>query len=667
MAVSTFQGESPEFAHRTMAKSSQAHIPATTGTLNSAEEFDTIDGYEYVVVGSGAGGGPLAANLARKGHKVLLLEAGDDQGSNLNQQVPAFHFRATEDEGMCWNYYVKHYATEELARKDSKMTWETPTGQLYIGLDPPRESRPKGILYPRAGTLGGCTAHNAMITMYPHEQDWTNIANLTGDTSWEPQNMRRYFERLERCEYLPHGTPGHGFTGWLGTNRADLRLALGDFKILSIITAAATAMGHKILGLIPDSLSQLLGLLFRDMNSADPQRDMTESIYQLPLATNHGKRNGPREYLVDTAKKYPLDIKTGCLATRVLFDVNFAVGAAPKASGVEFLEGRSLYRADPRSSPSESGIKRHVRISREVILAAGAFGTPQLLKLSGIGPKDELQKFGISVVKDMQGVGTNLQDRYEIPIVSRLLGDFTTVNHCTFGKPGDPCLEDWDQQRGPYLSNGLPIGMVKKSTKSDADPDLFIFGGPALFRGYYPGYSELTTSDKRHFTWAVLKAHTHNQDGTVKLSSADPRDVPDIDFNYFTTSSDEAENAERDLDAITEGFFFTRRIMDDVLPIIAGPVEEESPGRHLASADQVKEYIKNEAWGHHASCSCPIGADGDPKAVLDSRFRVRGVSNLRVVDASIFPRIPGFFIVLPIYMASEKATDVILEDNGEEE
>ncbi|PIG69590.1 hypothetical protein AARAC_002701 [Aspergillus arachidicola] len=503
-----------------------------------------------------------------------------------------------------------------------------------------------------------------MITMYLYEHDWTNIAVLTGDTSWELQNMRRYFERLERCEYLPHGTPGHGFTGWLGTNRADLKLALGDFKILSIITAATTAMGHKIFGLIPDSVSQLLGLLFRDLNSADPQRDMTESIYQLPLATSHGKRNGPREYLVDTAKKYPLDIKTGCLATRVLFDLNFAVGAAPKASGVEFLEGRSLYRADPRSIPSESGIRRHVRVSREVILAAGAFGTPQLLKLSGIGPKDELQKFGISVVKDMQGVGTNLQDRYEIPIVSRLSGDFT---HCTFGKTGDPCLEDWDQQRGPYLSNGLPVGMVKKSTKSDADPNLFIFGGPALFRGYYPGYSELTTADKRHFTWAVLKAHTHNQDGTVRLLLADPRDVPDIDFNYFTTSPDEAENAERDLDAITEGFFFARCIMDDVLPSITGLVEEESPGRHFASADQVKDYIKNEAWGHHAWCSCPIGADGDSKAVLDSRFRVRGVSNLRVVDASIFPRILGFFIVLPIYMASEKATDVILEDNGEEE
>lgn len=655
-----------------MSKSSTARVSEANvssmrrhGEVPPEEEVDTADAYEYVVVGSGAGGGPLAANLARNGHKVLLLEAGDDQGSNLNQQVPAFHLRSTEDEKMRWDYFIKHYADEKLAQKDSKMTWETPMGTLYVGLDPPSGSKPKGILYPRAGTLGGCTAHSAMITIYPHESDWSNIADLTGDASWDPNNMRQYFKRLERCEYLPNGTSGHGFAGWLGTNRADLKLALGDFKILSIISAAATAMGNTILGLIPEKISQLLGLLLRDMNSIDPRRDMTEGIYQIPLAMSHAKRSSTRDFLIETAKKYPLEIRTGCLATRVLFEENSGANITPKATGVEFLEGSSLYRADPRSSSSASGSKHYALASREVILAAGAFGTPQLLKLSGIGPKDELQRFGIRVVKDMQGVGTNLQDRYEIPIVTEIQNDFPIIAKCTFGKPGDPCLEDWNHQRGPYLSNGLIIGIVKKSSQADVDPDLFIFGGPAFFRGYFPGYSERATTDKRHFTWAVLKAHTHNQDGTVMLTSADPRDVPDVNFNYFATTPDEIEASERDLGAIAEGLAFARRIMDDVVPIVTGPLEEASPGRHLDSTEEMKEYIRNEAWGHHASCSCPIGADGDPKAVLDSRFRVRGVRNLRVVDASVFPRIPGFFIVVPIYMVSEKATDVILEDIGQ--
>jgi choline dehydrogenase len=649
--------ELPEFDYLHLIMS---QIFLSNGGSAADHNVDTIHGYEYVVVGSGAGGGPLAANLARKGHRVLLLEAGDDQGANLNQQVPAFNFKSTEDPAMSWDYFVKHYPDEEQQKKDSKMTWDTPSGEIYVGLTPPEGSKPKGILYPRAGTLGGCTAHNALITIYPHESDWTNIAELTGDKSWGPENMRRYFERLERCEYLPQGTAGHGFQGWLGTNRADLTLALGDLKIVSIISAAAVAMGQSLANLIPEKVSQLLGLLLRDVNSVESLRDGIQGLYQLPLAVNGAKRNGPRDYLVETAKTFPLEIRTHCLATRVLFE---QVGGAPKAIGVEFLEGKSLYKADPRAKASAPSTKHRVIVSREVIVACGAFGTPQLLKLSGIGPKAELERFGIPVVKDLPGVGTNLQDRYEIPIVTEIKEDFPIVSKCTFGKPEDPCLKEWKEGKGPYLSNGLSIGMTKKSKYADFDPDLFIFGGPAYFKGYFPGYSVLTTEDKRHFTWAVLKAHTHNWDGTVKLASADPRDVPDITFNYFHTDLTKSIDAERDLDAIAEGLTHARRIMDDVLlPLATGPLEEVNPGRQVQTPEQVKEFIRNEAWGHHASCTCPIGADGDAKAVLDSRFRVRGVSNLRVVDASVFPKIPGFFIVVPIYMISEKASDVILED-----
>jgi choline dehydrogenase len=424
-------------------------------------------------------------------------------------------------------------------------------------------------------------------------------------------------------------------------------------------------MGNTILGLIPEKAAQLLGLLQRDVNSSDPVRDVTEGIYHIPLAMNQAKRSGTRDFLVNTAKKYPLHIRTSCLATRVLFEENSVIRNTPKAIGVEFLEGSSLYKADPRSSSSTAGTKHRVLVSREVILAAGAFNTPQLLKLSGVGPKDELEKFGIPVVKDMQGVGTNLQDRYEVPVISKVQDDFRAIAECTFGKPGDPALNEWMHQCGPYLSNGLNIGMTKKSRYADGDPDLFIFGGPTLFEGYYPGHSERATYDKKHFTWAVLKAHTHNREGTVSLDSANPRDVPNINFNYFGTSAAAKEASERDLNAVVEGVGFARRIMDKSPLVNNDSFEEQSPGYEVSSVEQVKQFIRNEAWGHHASCTCPIGPEGDPKAVLDSRFRVRGVRNLRIVDASVFPRIPGFFIVLPIFMISEKATDVILEDISE--
>ena len=631
-------------------------------TIPGDDATTMLTGYEYVVVGSGAGGGPLASRLARAGRKVLLLEAGDDQGNNINQQVPAFHARSSEDESMCWNYFVNHYADEAQAQKDSKVTWETPAGKFHVGPGAPDGSKMKGVLYPRAGTLGGCPAHHALITVYPHASDWDHIADLTGDTSWAAKNMRKYYERLESCEYMHRNTPGHGFTGWLGTDRAEVKPAFGDIKVLSILKGAARAMANSVI----EDWEDLAGILWRDLNSREPQRDNTEAIYQLPLSMRGGRRSGVRDYVVETAnaknedgsKKYPLDIRTGCLATRILFDRD---QNPPTAVGVGFLDGKSLYRADPRSLASRGETGR-VMASREVIVSAGAFNTPQLLKLSGLGPSNELNKFQVPLVVELPGVGQNLQDRYEIGVVSKLEGDFHVIEKCTFGKPGDPCLEEFHRGRGPYLSNGFIVGIVKKSSVADRDPDLFIFGGPSYFKGYFPGYSERTVADKEHFTWAVLKAHTRNSGGTVTLKSADPLDTPEINFNYFDAGTTKGDADKLDLAAITEGVQFARRIMDDVPAAIAGRVIEEVPGRSVASAEQIKNSIKNEAWGHHASCTCPMGPDGDPEAVLDSRFRVRGVKNLRVVDASVFPRIPGIFLILPIFMISEKAADVILED-----
>lgn len=646
--------------------------PSSEEDVGSEEDALTLTGFEYVVVGSGAGGGPLAANLARNGHKVLLLEAGEDRGTTETESVPAFHLESTEDESMRWDFYVKHYADQARQQKDSKMTWETPDGKLHVGTNAPAGSKPKGILYPRAGTLGGCTSHNAMVTVYPHESDWQKISDLTGDASWKPSNMRKYYEILERCEYLRpnEGASGHGFKGWLGVSRADATLALRDTKLLTIVKAAAMTIGASLLG----DFSELLGIMRRDLNENGRARDLREGLYQIPMAISGGKRSGPRDLLVETVKKgFPLTIRTNCLATRVLFSETPGPDGKPKAIGVEFLEGKSLYKADPRAPSNNAGrapVKSKVLVTREVILAAGAYNTPQLLKLSGIGPKDELAKFRIPVRVDLPGVGTNLQDRYEVGVVSELKDDFAILNGCTFGKGNDPCLNEWrNEKSGPYATNGLALAIVKKSSVSTGDPDLFVFGGPGYFKGYFPGYSDKALADKKHFTWAVLKAHTENRAGTVTLRSADPRDMPEIDFKYFDAGTTEGNAHERDLQAVAEGVELARRIgkktgdlMLDSLPFgIGGKFEEEFPG----PSTNVKEFIKNESWGHHASCTCPIGPDNDPKAVLDSKFRVRGTTGLRVVDASVFPRIPGFFIVVPIYMVSEKATDVLLEAIGE--
>ena len=144
----------------------------------------------------------------------------------------------------------------------------------------------------------------------------------------------------------------------------------------------------------------------------------------------------------------------------------------------------------------------------------------------------------------------------------------------------------------------------------------------------------------------------------MRLTSSDPRDVPAISFRYLDEGSD---GFDADVDALADAVEFVRGLMHHVDEWVA---REALPGAAVQTREQIKEWVKDQAWGHHASCTCPIGPPEDPMAVVDSRFRVRGTEGLRIVDASVFPRIPGFFIVTSIYMLSEKASEDILETAG---
>ncbi|KAL2163976.1 hypothetical protein VTH06DRAFT_3189 [Thermothelomyces fergusii] len=610
-----------------------------------------LTGYEYVVVGSGAGGGPLAARLAMAGHKTLLIEAGDDQGANINYTVPAYHARVSEDEAMAWNFFVRHYEDDERQARDWKTSYDTPDGGVYTGLKPPPGSKMKGVLYPRAGTLGGCTAHNAMVAVYPHAADFQYMAALTGDRSWAPENMRKYFERLERKQYLNGLGRGHGRDGWLATELTPLSVALKDPQLLATLTGGAFALG--------DLTNQVLNvgtLLAGDLNADTDRRDRRPGFYQVPISTDGGARTGSREFVVavrdarnpDGSKKYPLDVRLNCHVTRVVFDTTVS---PPRATGVEFLDGAHLYRASPLSRFAGPGVPGSATASREVIVAGGAYNSPQILKLSGVGPADELARFNISLVADLPGVGTNLQDHYETAVTAKVPHDWLALKG-----GGDPGLLG---DRGTYASNGLPVAMLYGSSASvDGTLDMFVFGGPVQFAGYYPGYSREAAGEHDWWTWAILKAHPRNTAGRVTLRSADPLDVPDVVFRYFDEGS--GDHAA-DLRAMAEAVDLARRALR------RQPVRtnEVLPGAAVNTPAEVEQYLKDGTWGHHASSTCPIGPDGDPMAVLDSRFRVRKVRGLRVVDASVYPRIPGTFTAVSTYMVAEKAADDILADAAE--
>jgi choline dehydrogenase len=616
-----------------------AGIAAATTPLSWAKNL--ADGFDYIIVGAGAGGGPIAARLAKAGYKVALIEAGldplgstagaIDPNTGIVYQVPAFAGISAEHPLLSWDFYVKHYSDQVQQARDSK---------LVPG---------KGIIYPRGSALGGSTAHDAMVFVYPHDQDWNDIAEMTGDASWAASNMRQLFQRLERCDYCAPNAPGRGFNGYMSNNLFDQRI----FELYPELRDLAEA-GQTL------PASYFEGNTSLDVNH--PAVAAGDSgAFKAPMHVARQVRLSIREYLEATQQQHPdrLFIITGALATKILMKGNHA-------AGIEFMQGANLYEAAKLYNPAAEPSVHRIYAKREVILSAGVFNTPQLLKLSGIGPALELRAHGIDVLVDLPGVGENLQDRYEMTVNVELINPVELYTRCQPTQPTmDPCFAAWFTGQwagaqppffGPYANNALYASRIVKSSADRALPDLFIVGQATAFHGFMPGFSQMTLGSS--WTWLIIKAHTNNTAGTVKLRSNDPRRMPEINFHYFNEGNDATGD---DLRAVVEAIKLARSYVNH--PQAQQHILSETfPGPARQTDEQLSQWIKDEAWGHHASCTAKIGSDDDPMAVLDSRFQVRGVNRLRVVDACAFPRVPGFFPVASILMIGEKAADVVLED-----
>ena len=311
--------------------------------------------------------------------------------------------------------------------------------------------------------------------------------------------------------------------------------------------------------------------------------------------------------------------------------------------GVEWQRGRGLFR-DARSQPQESGTSF---VTREVILAGGAFCTPQLLQVSGIGDPELLRRLEVPLRADLPEVGCNLQDRYEIAVVHRMTRTWRSLAGARFAID-DPLFRRWRRGRGMYTSNGSAVAALRRSAGARRDdPDLVVMGLLGRFSGYRLGYSRETWPGLDGFTWAILKGQTGNRAGSVEATSQDPRVAPAIAFRNFD------QGGQDDLDALVEGFEMARAL---AAPLVAeGLAVEEIPGPGCTGA-ALRDWVRTHAWGHHACGTAAIGP------VLDGQCRVRGVTGLRVADASIFPQIPGLFIAAAVMLAAEKvAADIIAQ------
>ncbi|KAK4188590.1 hypothetical protein QBC35DRAFT_548974 [Podospora australis] len=595
----------------------------TSVTAQTAPKDGAV--YDYIVVGSGPGGGVVATNLAKAGYSVLILEAGDDNpGQGFGRYTPT----------VTWDFYVKHYpAGDPRDNTYSHLTWRTKEGRYWVGQSgAPVGSELLGVYYPRGATLGGSSMINAMVCWLPSDSDWNYHANVTGDDSWRAENMHAIFQKIEKNNYATRGAANaakHGFDGWFNTNMGSMtqQRQLGSLSGNKVMQTYAQDWGL--------SGQSMTSLLTRDPNEITPNRDQTSSIYgQVSHQFGNGQRYSSRNYIQDGQKVTSnLTVSLTSLATKILFDTSSkceGTAAKPRATGVEFLFGKSIYKGDNRRAANAQGTKRTAYARREVIVSGGAFNSPQLLLLSGIGNKTELAKFNIPVIKDLPGVGQHLMDNQEMPIVGT-------------GSAGSGMAE---------------VSMYKTKHPAHGERDMFLMGGQGfMFRGFWPDNPvRVPTEPRNTYGVSMVKGSSVNDKGWVKLKSADPLDTPEINFNHF------APGSEMDLEAMKDTVAWIRTVYKRVGITTVEPPCSKGPDANGYCGQEDVDWIHKQTFGHHPTSTNKIGADYDPMAVLDSKFRVRGVSGLRVVDASSFARIPGVFPAVSTFMISQKASDDMIAE-----
>jgi choline dehydrogenase-like flavoprotein len=478
----------------------------------------------------------------------------------------------------------------------------TKTYNWYYNTEPQPHLNHRRLYWPRGKTLGGSSSINAMIYIRGNPADYDEW-EAAGAPGWGWNAVFPLFKALENNERGE--SPHHGAAGEL--NVADLR---GPNPLDSIFLQAAAQAG-----LPPNP----------DFNG--PAQDGA-GLYQ--VTQKNGRRFSAARAFLDAAKSRPnLTILTGAHATRILTE-------AGRATGVEAQTPTGLQRLTAR---------------REVILCGGAVNSPQLLLLSGVGPRAELAAHGIPLVHELPGVGQNLQDHLDISIITpdrsrQAIG----IGPGTLPTLARALFQYRKSGAGLFASNAGEAGAFARLHPESTRPEIQYHFLPTALRDHG---RKLTLGYGMTLHCGQLRPKSR---GHIALKSADPLAAPRIQPNYLSHDDDIAE--------LLAGLKLGRRIMASpaMRPYTAGA--ETEPGPHTTSDAQLIEFIRNQAETiYHPVGTCKMGAD--PLAVVDDRLRLHGIPNLRIADASIMPTIIGGNTNAPSMMIGEKAARMVLADRNE--
>jgi choline dehydrogenase-like flavoprotein len=461
--------------------------------------------------------------------------------------------------------------------------------------EPEPECHGRNIIAPRGKVLGGSSSINGLLYIRGQAEDFDRWRQH-GNAGWSYADVLPYFRKAEDQQRGPD--PFHAIGG---------PLAVSDMERLPVCDAFIAAAGQ-------------CGYARNDDFNGAAQEGF--GYYQ--LTTRNGRRcSAAVAYLKPARRRANLKVITQALSTRVLFDGRRAVG-------IEYLQGD----------------RTHVAHGREVILAGGAFNSPQLMQLSGLGPAALLREHGIDVIADMGGVGAELQDHFHARMVFRCRQPVSVNDLLASKRRGVVAALNYAFRRRGLLAMGAAYAggffRVGEAETPDVQCHIMLFSGDTIAPPLHP-FSGVSCP------LIVLRPESR---GHVRIKSADPQQPPAIAPRYLS--------AAKDRDVMVAGLRALRRIIaaPALAPFIAA---EHDPGPACASDEDLLDFARRKgSTVYHPTSTCRMGTD--TTAVVDARLRVHGIAGLRVVDASVMPALVSGNTNAATIMIAEKGADMILAD-----